>query len=121
MLPSAEKVLLDIIRAEGIKAYVTPPRGATAPYVRVARVGGPMENIVTDAALVVVSAYHTDPAEAERLCSVAREAVWNARTTFVNGVWVRWWKETAGPAHYSDPESKLFRYQFSGQLFLATN
>lgn len=121
MLPSAEKTALAIIRATGVKAYVTPPRGVTAPYVHVTRVGGRMENLVTDGALLAVSAYAGDPAVAEQLALQARNALWEARTTFVDGVWVRWWVEAAGPSHYADPESKLFRYQFSGQLMLATN
>lgn len=121
MLPSAEKTALAIIRATGVKAYVTPPRGVTAPYVHVTRVGGRMENLVTDGALLAVSAYAGDPAVAEQLALQARNALWEARTTFVDGVWVRWWVEAAGPSHYADPESKLFRNQFSGQLMLATN
>ena len=120
-LPSAERTVLHILRSAGLSAFVTPPRDVTVPYVRVARVGGVMENVVTDAALIVVSAYAADPAESEQLCLQARRALWDSRTSFVDGVWVRWWKEAAGPAHYSDPESKLFRYQFSGQLFMATN
>ena len=118
---SAEKVALQILRAAGFRTHVTPPRDVTAPYIRVNRVGGIMSNLVTDAAMLTVAAYAADPAEAANMANKAREALFAARTTMVGDAWVRWWKESAGPANFPDPTSKLTRYQFSGQLMIATN
>ena len=118
---SAEKVALQILRDAGFRAHVTPPRDVTAPYIRVNRVGGIMSNLVTDAAMLAVAAYAADPAEAANMANKAREALFAARTTMVGDAWVRWWKEAAGPANLPDPTSKLTRYQFSGQLMIATN
>lgn len=118
---SAEKVALAILRQSGFNAYVTPPRVMTAPYFRVARVGGIMSNPVTDAAMLAVSAYADNPAAAADMANQARELLLASRASMVGDAWVRWWREAAGPANYPDPTSKLFRYQFSGQLTIATN
>lgn len=118
---SAEKVALTILRESGHGAYVTPPRGVVAPYFRVSRVGGIMSNPVTDAALLAVSAYADNPATAADMANQARELLLASRASMVGDAWVRWWREAAGPANYPDPTSKLFRYQFSGQLTIATN
>lgn len=118
---SAEKVALQILRNAGFHAYVTPPRGVTAPYLRINRVGGIMSNLVTDAAMLAVAAYADDPAVAANMANKAREALIAARTSMVGDAWVRWWQESAGPANFPDPTSKLTRYQFSGQLMIATN
>ncbi|MGJ4168883.1 hypothetical protein [Corynebacterium macclintockiae] len=120
-IQSAEKVALDILRTTGVPTHVTPPRDVAAPYYRVARVGGTMENIVTDAALIAISAYAADPAVAADLANQAREVMLAARASRVGGAWVRWWSEASGPSHYPDPTSKLFRYQFTGQLNISTN
>lgn len=119
--PIAERVAIDVLARLGHPVYVIPPRGAAAPYFRVTRVGGTTGNIVTDNALVMVSAYAADPADAAAMATAAREAFTAARCTWVGSAWVRWWQEAAGPALYPDPESKLSRYQFTGQLDLATN
>lgn len=118
---SAEKVALEILRRTGSRAFVTPPRDITGPYYVVSRVGGIMSNLVTDEALLAVGAYADDPVVASDMANRAREALVAARATMVGGAWVRWWTEAAGPASFPDPTSKLFRYQFSGQLTIATN
>lgn len=120
-IKSAEKVALQIIRNEGYNAYVSPPRDVAEPYFRINRVGGIMANPVTDAAMLAIAAYAADPAAAADMANRVREALIAARATMVGDAWVRWWTEAAGPANFPDPTSKLTRYQFSGQLFIATN
>lgn len=122
MIPAAERAACDILRNAGLVAHVTPPARAAPPYLRVARVGGTMHNLVTDAPLLTVSAYGNGAFEASELANRAREALLAARCSWAGDVWVRWWQEAAGPANYPDPDAeRLVRYQFSGVLMVATN
>lgn len=119
--PAAEKVVVQVLRDAGLRAHVVPPRTVTAPYVRVARVGGIESNRVTDSALVTLAAYGKDPVAASEVISTARAALRSARATRVGDAWVRWWTEASGPALYPDPDTTLHRYQMTGQIHIATN
>ena len=122
MIPNSEKAALDYLRAElGVPVYVVPPKAAALPYVRVHRVGGDMRNIVTDAPLLIIGCYAGDPSDAAELANRAREAMFNARGTWVGRTWVRWWEEVGGPAFFPDPDIDATRYQFTGILTVATN
>ena len=121
-LPNAEKVLKDILQDElGVPVYVIPPKDAQGPYVRVSRVGGTVMNLVTDEPFMAVSGYSRDVFEASELANRAREVLLGCAGRFYGGVWVRRWRESAGPSNFPDPDSRLFRYQFSGVISLATN
>lgn len=119
--PAAEKAVVQILRNAGLRAHVVPPRTVTAPYIRVARVGGIESNLITDSALVTISAYAKDPVAASEVIGKARAALRAARATRVGDIWVRWWNEAAGPSLYPDPDTTLHRYQMTGQINLATN
>lgn len=120
-IKNAEMVALEIIRALGVPAYVTPPTERPSRYVRLARVGGTFQNRVTDSATIAISCYSRDAADAAELSAECRQALVDARGTFRGGAWVRWWIESAGPSNYPDPDVNLTRYQFTGELRLSTN
>ena len=121
-IPNAERVALTILRdGQAAPVFVTPPMSRPKRYIRLSRVGGVFQNRVTDSAMITVSAYASDPAEAADLANECRQLFINSRGRHAGGVWVRWWQEVSGPAHYPDPDVALTRYQFTGELRLSTN
>lgn len=122
MIPNAEKVALYALRgALDAPVYSVPPKGVSLPYVTAYRAGGNMSNIVTDAPLIIVNCYAADPFEAAELANRAREAMFDIRASWVDGVWVRWWEESGGTIRYPEPDIGGTRYQFNGVLTVATN
>ena len=121
-IPNAEKVALAILRdGQEAPVFVTPPMNRPKRYVRLSRVGGVFQNQVTDSAMITVSAYASDPADAADLANECRQLFINSRGRHAGGVWVRWWQEVSGPSNYPDPDVALTRYQFTGELRLSTN
>lgn len=123
MIPNAERVVIDYLReALDVPVWQTPPPAPPDNYVRLSRVGGIVRNIVTDAATMSISAYGKDQAQAAELANRVRELMIAARCSRLPGAWCRWWVEMAGPSYYPDPDRPDYsRYQFSGELRLATN
>lgn len=121
-IKNAEKVALSILRGgQKSPVYVTPPSRVPKRYARLSRVGGIMSNLVTDSALITVSCYSSDPADAADFANECRELFAGSRGGFVDGCWVRWWQEISGPSNYPEPDVDLTRYQFTGELRISTN
>lgn len=104
-----------------VPVYITPPKNVPGSYVRVTRLGGIKKNMVTDSALMGINCYAVERDDAVEIAGKAREALWSARAGNHGGVWVRWWREVSGPVNYPQPDVQRVRYQFSGELRLATN
>lgn len=118
----AEDVCLKVLAGElDVPVYRVPPKNIPAAFVRVARVGGIARNLVTDSALMSVSAYGKNPKDAAVLAARCRDVLWDARASRSGGAWVRWWREVSGPVYYPEPGVDRTRYQFTGELRLATN
>lgn len=122
MIPDAELVAATLLRGVlGVPVFITPPKEVPGTYVRVVRLGGSERNIVTDSALIGVNCYSVKRGKAAALANSARVALRGACGTVVNGAAIRFWREVSGPVNYPQPDVKRVRYQFTGELRLATN
>lgn len=121
IFPSAVGTVISYLKpVAGVPVWHSVPRESAEGYVRVSRNGGPMVNPVTDGAIVTISCYHVDAFEAELLANKVRGLMLGIRGKRVGDVWVRWWVD-GGPAEYPDPDTRMTRYQFTGQLNLKIN
>ena len=79
-IPNAEKVALAILRdGQEAPVFVTPPMNRPQRYIRLSRVGGVFQNQVTDSAMITVSAYASDPADAADLANECRQLLIDSR------------------------------------------
>ena len=122
MIPDAEMVAVELLReALGVSVYINPPRDITGTYVRITRLGGVQRNLVTDSALIGVNCYSRRRSEAAELANKTRLILRDSAGTKVNNAGIRFWREVSGPVNYPQPDVDRVRYQFSGELRLATN
>lgn len=108
------------LQAVGDTARVGTRRLPTTPsrYVRLSRVGGTRNTLVTDQPLVVFECWDaTDPAAA-RLAMVTRSIVQAMRSVFVGPACVSWKSEVGGPAWNPHPDTQFPRYQHTQQMTL---
>ena len=122
MIPDAEMVAVTLLReALGVPVYINPPKNVPGTYVRITRLGGVQRNLVTDSALIGVNCYSRRRSEAAELANKARLILRGSAGTKVNDAGIRFWREVSGPVNYPQPDVDRIRYQFSGELRLATN
>jgi metal-dependent amidase/aminoacylase/carboxypeptidase family protein len=99
-----------------------PARNRPERFVRVSRTGGGQDNPVTDRARILVECFAKDTAQAEAMCNTARAALRNACSTFVAGMFVRWYGNESGPVDLAHPDIvDMERWQFSGEIWMSTN
>lgn len=128
-IPNAERILAAYLREQlGVQVFQTVPPAPPTEYVRIHRAGGIELNRVTDNPMISISTYASDPGVAADLANRIREVMFAARGRWLPSrsstprAWCRWWKEATGPSYYPDPDKPdRTRYQFSGELRLATN
>ena len=122
MIPDAEMVAVTLLReALDVPVYITPPKHIPGTYVRITRLGGVQRNIVTDSALIGVNCYSRHRSKAAELANKTRLILMDSAGTKVNNAGIRFWREVSGPVNYPQPDVDRVRYQFSGELRLATN
>lgn len=120
-IPNAEGVLVKYLRNElGVAVYQTPPRNPQGSYIRIARIGGTMRNVVTDSAAIAISVYADDSATACDLINEVRAILMNAPGEMIEGAWCRSWVEVGGPVFFPDPENvDRPSYRMNGEIRLA--
>ena len=122
MIPDAEMVAVTLLReALDVPVYINPPKNVPGTYVRITRLGGVQRNIVTDSALIGVNCYSRNRSKAAELANKTRLILRGSAGTKVNDAGIRFWQEVSGPVNYSQPDVDRIRYQFTGELRLATN
>ena len=119
---SALSALRAVLLLTGVDVSTNVP--STIPstgFIRIARAGGSMPNLVTDQALMIIQVYAPNNQLAEQIMNKCRGRLRQAQGTEQSGVWVRYWREVGGPAEYGDPDVQGFvRWQMSGQLATST-
>lgn len=122
MIPDAEMAAVTLLRETlDVPVFITPPREVPDTYVRVVRLGGNMRNIVTDSALIGVNCYSRERNIAARLANDIRAILRDSQGTVSNDAGIRFWREVSGPVNFPQPDVDRVRYQFTGELRLATN
>jgi len=122
VIPDAEMVAVSLLReALDVPVFIAPPREVPVTYVRVVRLGGAMRNIVTDSALIGVNCYSQERNIAAGLANDARIILSGSQGTVLDGAGIRFWREVSGPVNFPHPDVDRVRYQFTGELRLATN
>ena len=122
MIPDAEMVAVTLLReALGVPVYINPPKNVPGTYVRITRLGGVQRNLVTDSALIGVNCYSRRRSEAAELANKTRLILRDSSGTKTHNAGIRFWREVSGPVNYPQPDVDRTRYQFSGELRLATN
>ena len=122
MIPDAEMVAVTLLReALDVPVYITPPKDIPGTYVRITRLGGVQRNLVTDSALIGVNCYSRRRSEAAELANKTRLILRDSSGTKAHNAGIRFWREVSGPVNYPQPDVDRVRYQFSGELRLATN
>lgn len=122
MIPDAEMAAVTLLREKlDVPVFITPPREVPDTYVRVVRLGGNMRNIVTDSALIGVNCYSQERHVAARLANDIRAILRDSQGTVSNDAGIRFWREVSGPVNFPQPDVDRVRYQFTGELRLATN
>lgn len=97
------------------------PRNRPPMFVRVSRIGGGQNSIVTDTARILVEVWGPGTATVEAMANTARAALRNAGGTNVDGVWVRAWTNEQGPVDFPDFDvPDMARWQFFGDLLVST-
>lgn len=87
-------------------------------YVRVSRIGGGRETLVTDSPWVVFECWDAQDVPASRLAMVTRSIVQAMRSTWVGPACLSWRSEVGGPAWNPHPETQFPRYQHTQQMTL---
>jgi hypothetical protein len=117
---SAVGAALAILAPTNAKPATKAPKQYTTSFIRLSRVGGGMENMVTDGANLLVECFAPDGVQAETLANHARALFAASVTGVFAGAYIRWWEETSGPVDFHDPDTEWSRYQFTGRLSVST-
>lgn len=117
MIRSAIAACIQILEADvNVPVATKAPKTTPAAYVRVSRLGGGLENKVTDRAWLLIECWAQGGVAAEQLSNTCREALAKSIGKTYNGTFIRHWQETGGPVDFDDDESEMSRYQFHGSL-----
>jgi hypothetical protein len=117
-----ETALIAYLKAQltalGDSASVGTKRLPSTPsrYVRVFRVGGVRNTLVTEQALVVFECWDATDVTASDLAKVTRGLVQALASTFVGPACLSWKSEVGGPAWNPHPDTSLPRYQHTQQI-----
>lgn len=96
------------------------PRVRPEKFVKVSRVGGGMDNPVTDIARILVECWAKTDAVAEAMSGTAISALRNAGGTQVDDMFIRYFGNIDGPVQYDEPDIDMVRWQFHGDLYVST-
>ena len=109
------------LAAAGDTAKVSTKRLPTTPsrYVRVTRVGGVRNTLVTDQPLVVFECWDATDPTAASLATLTRSIVQACNNERIGQAWLSWSREVSGPAWNPHPDTALPRYQHTQQMTLA--
>lgn len=109
--PSAQKVAVQIL-AESLQTPVSTevPEKRPGRFVTVQRVGGGMQNAVTDRIQMAIQGWDSTQLAAEQLCLDCEAALSAMVCTPFNGVMIRHFREVTAPLNFPD-ESGQPRYQ----------
>ena len=100
-----------------LPAHTRPDR-----FVKVSRVGGGQDDVVTDTARILVECFAKDVGQVEAMCNTVRAAFRNAAGTTVDGAFVRAWSNESGPTDFPHPDILEFeRWQLTGDLAIKAN
>lgn len=114
----AESLTVQQLKVALTNAHISSdvPTPLPDPLVTIQRVGGAVQNLVTDAPVLIVQAWSKDKATAHDLCMLARAHIHAMPGTTVNGTWVYKVTEVGGPGYFPDPDTSTPRYQFTVQM-----
>lgn len=128
MAPSALLVAVTVLR-EGLALRDPQHVGTKVPaerpkrFVTVSRAGGSRINPFTDSVLLIIQAWDDDTvlgeSRAEGTADLCVGLMKASAGTWVGGAKVRWWEQNALPSSLPDPDTKIPRFQFTGELQLA--
>lgn len=108
--------ILDV--AVDVPVATKAPKTTPTSFVRVSRMGGGLDNKITDRAWLLFECWALDGVTAEGLANTCREALQGSVGKTFGGTFIRHWRETGGPVDFPDGESEMSRYQFHGELYV---
>lgn len=121
-LLTAITVLSDAFGEYAFVSAKMPPHVRPDRFVKLTRVGGGQDQIVTDVARILVECFAKDVGQVEAMCNTARAALRNAAGTTVGEAFVRGWDNESGPNDYPHPDLLEYeRWQFTGDLAIKAN
>lgn len=118
MLPDAEKVVCDYLRAGlgGVAVASRVPKERPARFVRAWRTGGPTVNRVLDDAQMTVQAWAETTVDAQALAGQCRDLM--LRAVAAGGIPQARRVQLHSLYYDEDPDSRTPRYTFTGTLRL---
>jgi len=110
VFPGIEALVVDLFNTEltqrmpTVHSSTKVPTERPAEFVRVARIGGSRESLISENAWITVEAYATSEKRADEILSLAR-AILNAQSGQLFGC-----TEISGPNNLPDPTTSGVRY-----------
>lgn len=109
--PSAQAFIVSLLSANlHVPVSTKIPDDRPEKFVTVQRIGGGMQNPVTDRVQVAIQAWDGSEVDAERLCLDCEAVLAAYVCTPFNGVMIRHFREVTAPLNFPD-ESGQPRYQ----------
>lgn len=119
--PSVQKVVVQLLAEDmGLPVSTKVPKKRPAKFLTVQRIGGGMQNPVTDRAVMAIQAWAGDDITAEQLCFDAEAVLFAAVGVTHHGAMIRHCKEATAPLSFPD-ESEQVRYQVLVEIDLAVH
>lgn len=118
IFPDIEALLIGYLgtRVAPVTVSTRVPATRPASFVKVARVGGPRRDQVTDRPMVVFQAWGPDSVAASTLARTVHAHVYALAQTDTPQGYVSAVREVGGLQYFPDPESGADCYQFTAQL-----
>ena len=119
---AAITVLADAFGEYAVVSAKLPARNRPDRFVKVTRVGGGQDDIVTDNARLLIECFAKTVEQVEAMCNTVRAALRNAAGTTVGEAFIRAWGNESGPADLPHPEILDYeRWQLTGDLAVKAN
>lgn len=123
--PAVLAAITVLSEAFGAYAFVSaklPAHQRPERFVKVTRVGGGQDDIVTDTARLLIECFAKDVGQVEAMCNTVRAALRNAAGTTVGEAFIRSWGNESGPADLPHPDILDYeRWQLTGDLAVKAN
>jgi len=123
--PAVLAAIAVLSEAFGTYAFVSaklPAHQRPDRFVKVTRVGGGQDDIVTDTARLLIECFAKDVGQVEAMCNTVRAAFRNAAGTTVGGAFIRAWGNESGPTDFPHPDILDYeRWQLTGDLAVKAN
>ena len=118
--PDAEAAFVAWLKAGGFaKASTRIPPTQVDGMMRVSRVGGRRLNLVQDAVEMLIEVWHSQPYEASQIAHDVAGRLESATDGTLLDLSTRVSEmNTTGPLEFPDPNSGLYRYQFTASCLL---